>query len=200
MLFHEYDFPNREGEGGVITYEEFEKLLDWCKQQSDIKILSIGQALDAYGNFGVDRFLDNRRLELNAGFLPSIDIDIDAAKFAQFVTEKLPFKFKRLDKPQYPGFDLLKELWFHASLFYLMIISLSLFFTFFIYSFLAKKISILSKIGTKVSFVLLLAIILFVLIDFNLTLYEVLGASMGTGFCFGLLLSSISLKKFEANS
>lgn len=50
VLFHEYDFRERNDKRGKITFQEFYDLLNWIKSQRDVRLLSVSQATKVIKN------------------------------------------------------------------------------------------------------------------------------------------------------
>lgn len=46
VLFHQYDFKEINEKRGKITFQEFSHLLSWLKSQTDVRLLSIRQAIE----------------------------------------------------------------------------------------------------------------------------------------------------------
>lgn len=71
VMFHEYDFKEIDKRRGVVTFQEFQKLLYYLKNQKDINVLSIGQITKKYNDFTPEQFVLTHRIYMINKFLPS---------------------------------------------------------------------------------------------------------------------------------
>jgi peptidoglycan/xylan/chitin deacetylase (PgdA/CDA1 family) len=81
--FHEYDFVEVDEEQGMITLGQLHDLLSWLRSQSDVRILSIGQAAEVSQDLGRYRYLRARWSKRLLTLLPP-------GLFGQWQTSRYP--------------------------------------------------------------------------------------------------------------
>lgn len=168
-LLHAYDFRETGDKRGIISFEEFYDLLGWIKSQKDIRILSVSQASKEITDLSAKRFQvakQNHSLEI---FLPS------------FLKES---EFSYLESPQ------LEKTMAKIVLFYLMITTLGIVFSYVVGCLIFPKSVKIMKISTYGIIILSVAIIFYAIHDLWLHFKETaviavsIGLAIGSWICF----------------
>lgn len=75
VLYHNYDFYERTTRNGSINLEQFARLLQWCRMQKDIELVSIREAVQLRKDeFGATRFVLNKRLKWYSKIVEAIPL------------------------------------------------------------------------------------------------------------------------------
>jgi hypothetical protein len=173
VLFHPYDFLEINKQNGIITFQEFERLIGWLTSQNDIHVMSMTQACREDLDLTVYRYIDNTKrffvkapafvplfLRGNSGvYLSSIDVS----------------SFKE------------KLHWLSTALFFLSLILISTAITALVFLFMRLKSLILSSFLKVVLLVLL--VLFFGFNSYNIENYGYLDA-YATAILLGAMLGS----------
>ena len=62
VLFHSYDFKEVDKTNGMITLDDFNALIDFISSQKDLRVLSIGNVMESFNDFGLRRYSNNSNL------------------------------------------------------------------------------------------------------------------------------------------
>lgn len=71
VMFHEYDFVEDDLERGIISFKEFEKIINYLVKQEDVNILSLSEIGNKYDHFTSEQYSITKNIfEINK-FIPS---------------------------------------------------------------------------------------------------------------------------------
>jgi len=130
ILFHLYDFMELSREHGITTYKALSDNLNWLTRQDDIQFLTLGQAADKFNKLDADRFSSYISFIRSYSFLP-------------------PF-FRPNIRHVYVNTHTSSRLrimgWIFTSIFYIIIIFLTISLTSIIFQLLCKRSIVLQTI------------------------------------------------------
>ena len=181
VLFHLYDFKEMNEKLGNTSLQELSDLLNYLKSQKNIRLMSIGQAVQLIGDLSVNRFLMVERWRSLEMFLPSI------------LREKKPVLLYH-EANVYPK-TLLK-----VGIFYGIIALLFAGVAFSIGFWLHSKSEVAAKAARFVCALATAGVIVYAFRDLEVSPHGMMASFAAIGACAGLLCEYLLRKWFRARS
>jgi len=172
VMFHQYDFMDVKIKGidkRIITFSEFNDLLDWLTSQKDVRILSLTQASKVIDDLSSKRFR--------------------FVKLYHFLEPVIPH-FLRKNNSVYPELSPVLGTLAKTLLLYLFIMLMAIFLAYMMGCSIARKSTNLMKFTTVGNTVITVALFIYILSDMEVHLKGMIimtvlvGITMGLWICF----------------